>query len=86
MKYYMRSRNNKYAPIDENSTKNPINNIIKEIPIENKLKETLDVKILCPPSSIYDTINPLLSTDKPCHCTNPDQTYSNKWVHINGKC
>ena len=44
------------------------------------------VNLQCPPGSAYDTVNPRISTSKPCHCLNPDGTYSKKWIHIDGAC
>lgn len=70
---------NSYSPFEKNFTKKNIN-------ILEKLDNNSPSMVKCPNGSVYDTVNPKTSTSKPCHCLNPDGTYSKKWIYIDGEC
>jgi len=75
-------RYNLYAPID----KTVLNKNVTNKPIIEKLENTTPSTPQCPAGSIYDTVNEKISTSKPCHCVNPDGSYSRKWIHLDGAC
>jgi hypothetical protein len=71
-------RYNSYSPFDRN--------IIKNQTLIEKLDNNSPSIPTCPAGSVYDTVNPKISTSKPCHCLNPDRTYSKKWIYVDGAC